>query len=98
MSKSDVPRLVTDRRFRSRVRGLLVELPNNTQGLGLKVTGDENVVMTFTRFGRRMKTRSDLLALRWYSVRVDDGSSEPSFETMTPEAVMAFLEGLAAAI
>lgn len=93
--ETSAPRLVTDRWFRSCVRRLLVELPNYAAGLGLKVSGRENVVMVFPRFGKRIRTRADLLALCWYAVHVGDQEVEPQFERMKHEEIRAFLEGLA---
>lgn len=86
------PSLVTDKRFRSRVRDLLVELPNLSPGLGLLVAGDENVVMVFPRAGRAIKTFEDLLSLTWY--RVDSREPVLDFEPLGRDAAKAFFRDL----
>lgn len=90
---SSTPKVVTDPRFRSRVRDLLVELPNSVPGLGLKVTGAENVVMVYPRAGRAISTIDDLLSLRWYSVRAGEYYDHLDFTELPPDEVRTFLEG-----
>ncbi len=88
------PKIVSDSRFRSRVRDILVVLPNRSPGLALKVTGDENVLMVFPRMGKPLASMRDLLSLDWYSVEVSEGKGDSDFERLEIEDVRTFLIGL----
>ncbi len=90
------PEIVTDRRFRDRVRGLLVVLPNNSPGLGLKVkvSDSEKAVLVFPRAGRSLSNLQDLLALTWYEVDAAALDGPDAFIRLETERVREFLEEL----
>ena len=91
------PAVATDPRFRGRVRDLLVELPNDVPGIGLRVTGDEYAVLVYPRAGWEPESFEDLLRLRWYSVEALRAPNGLEFQELKSEDVGDFLRDLQAA-